>query len=108
MLRRGTSLATEGGHLAKHTPGQLGPGRHTAGAPAPRPVTPIAAGLNQAALPGFAPGPDPAARLEVHLELPGGAEAMVQVRAALLSEETGWPGHFAERPGCPYRRRQAT
>jgi hypothetical protein len=39
---------------------------------------------------------------------PGGAEAMVQVRAALLSEDDRLARHLAERPGCPYRRRKAT
>lgn len=36
---------------------------------------------------------------------PEGAEAMVQVRAALLSEDDRLARHFAERPGCPYRRK---
>jgi hypothetical protein len=39
---------------------------------------------------------------------PGGAEAMVQVRAALRSEDDRLARHLAERPGCPYRRRKAT
>lgn len=36
---------------------------------------------------------------------PGGAEAILQVRAALLSEDGRLERHFVERPGCPYRRR---
>jgi hypothetical protein len=38
---------------------------------------------------------------------PGGAEAMLQVRAALLSEDGRLGRYFAERPGSPYRRRAA-
>jgi len=38
---------------------------------------------------------------------PGGAEAVLQVRAALLSEDGRLERHFAERPGSPYRRRAA-
>jgi hypothetical protein len=38
---------------------------------------------------------------------PGGAEAILQVRAALLSEDGRLERHFAERPGNPYRRRAA-
>jgi hypothetical protein len=38
---------------------------------------------------------------------PGGAEAMLQVRAALLSEDGRLERYFAERPGSPYRRRVA-
>ncbi len=38
---------------------------------------------------------------------PAGAEAMLQVRAALLSEDGRWERYFAERPGSPYRRRVA-
>jgi hypothetical protein len=38
---------------------------------------------------------------------PGGAEAILQVRAALLSEDGRLERHFAERPGSPYRRRAA-
>jgi hypothetical protein len=38
---------------------------------------------------------------------PGGAEAILQVRAALLSEDDSLPRHFAQRPGSPYRRRKA-
>jgi hypothetical protein len=38
---------------------------------------------------------------------PGGAEAILQVRAALLSEDGRLERHFASRPGSPYRRRRA-
>jgi hypothetical protein len=38
---------------------------------------------------------------------PAGAEAMLQVRAALLSEDDRLERYFAERPGSPYRRRAA-
>lgn len=38
---------------------------------------------------------------------PAGAEAILQVRAALLSEDGRWERYFAERPGRPYRRRAA-
>jgi hypothetical protein len=38
---------------------------------------------------------------------PGGAEAILQVRAALLSEDGRLERHFAMRPGSPYRRRAA-
>ena len=38
---------------------------------------------------------------------PGGAEAVLQVRAALLSEDGRLERYFAERPGSPYRRRPA-
>jgi hypothetical protein len=36
---------------------------------------------------------------------PSGAEAMLQVRAALLSEDGRLQRYFTERPGSPYRRR---
>jgi hypothetical protein len=36
-----------------------------------------------------------------------GAEAILQVRAAVLSEDGRLARYFAERPGNPYRRRQA-
>jgi hypothetical protein len=36
-----------------------------------------------------------------------GAEAILQVRAALLSEDGRLTRYFAQRPGNPYRRRQA-
>ena len=35
-----------------------------------------------------------------------GAEAILQVRAAVLSEDGRLTRYFAERPGNPYRRRQ--
>jgi hypothetical protein len=38
---------------------------------------------------------------------PAGAEALRQVRAALLSEDGRLERYFAERPGSPYRRRAA-
>ena len=38
---------------------------------------------------------------------PAGAEAILQVRAALLSEDDRLACYFAQRPGSPYRRRQA-
>jgi hypothetical protein len=38
---------------------------------------------------------------------PGGAEAILQVRAALLSEDNSLARHVAQRPGSPYRRRKA-
>jgi hypothetical protein len=38
---------------------------------------------------------------------PAGAEAILQVRAALLSEDGRLERYFAERPGNPYRRRAA-
>lgn len=38
---------------------------------------------------------------------PAGAEAVLQVRAALLSEDGRLERYFAERPGNPYRRRAA-
>jgi hypothetical protein len=36
---------------------------------------------------------------------PSGAEAMLQLRAAVLSEDGRLERYFAERPGLPYRRR---
>jgi hypothetical protein len=36
---------------------------------------------------------------------PGGAEAILQLRAAVLSEDGRLERYFAERPGSPYRRR---
>src|SRR5579875_3711863 len=39
---------------------------------------------------------------------PGGAEAMLQLRAALLSEDGRLERYFAERPGWPYRRKAKT
>lgn len=38
---------------------------------------------------------------------PGGAEGILQVRAALLSEDGRLERYFAQRPGSPYRRRAA-
>ncbi len=38
---------------------------------------------------------------------PGGAEAILQVRAAYLSEDGRLQRYFAQRPGSPYRRRAA-
>jgi hypothetical protein len=38
---------------------------------------------------------------------PAGAEAILQVRAALLSEDDRLARHFAQRPGSPYRRKKA-
>jgi hypothetical protein len=38
---------------------------------------------------------------------PAGAEAVLQVRAAYLSEDGRLERYFAERPGSPYRRRAA-
>jgi hypothetical protein len=38
---------------------------------------------------------------------PEGAEAILQVRAALLSEDDRLARHFAQRPGSPHRRRKA-
>jgi hypothetical protein len=38
---------------------------------------------------------------------PAGAEAILQVRAALLSDDGRLERYFAERPGNPYRRRAA-
>ena len=37
---------------------------------------------------------------------PQGAEAILTVRAALLSEDDRFDRFFAQRPGCRYRRRQ--
>lgn len=34
-----------------------------------------------------------------------GSEAILQVRAAVLSDDERWERYFAERPGCPFRRR---
>jgi hypothetical protein len=38
---------------------------------------------------------------------PGGAEPVLQPRAAPLSEAERLARHFAQRPGNPYRRRRA-
>jgi hypothetical protein len=42
-----------------------------------------------------------------HWNRPGGAEAILQVRAAYLSEDGRLQRYFAQRPGNPYRRRVA-
>jgi hypothetical protein len=42
-----------------------------------------------------------------HWNRPDGAEAILQVRAAYLSEDGRLERYFAERPGHPYRRRSA-
>jgi hypothetical protein len=42
-----------------------------------------------------------------HWNRPAGAEAILQVRAAYLSEDGRLERYFAERPGQPYRRRAA-
>jgi hypothetical protein len=44
---------------------------------------------------------------EKYWNRPGGAEAILQVRAALLSEDGRLQRHLATRPGSPYRRRAA-
>jgi hypothetical protein len=38
---------------------------------------------------------------------PAGAEAILTVRAALLSEDDRFNEFFATRPGCRYRRRSS-
>ena len=38
---------------------------------------------------------------------PGGAEAVLRVRAAVLSADDRPSRHFARRPGSPHRRRKA-
>lgn len=38
---------------------------------------------------------------------PEGAEAILQLRAAVLSEDDRLERFFAQRPGCPYRHRKA-
>ena len=38
---------------------------------------------------------------------PSGAEAILQLRAAVLSEDERLERHFAQRPGNPYRRQAA-
>lgn len=37
---------------------------------------------------------------------PEGAEVILQLRAAVLSEDERLPRYFQQRPGCPYRRRK--
>ena len=39
---------------------------------------------------------------------PAAAEAILQVRAALLSEDARLARYFAQRPGSPHRRRKAS
>ena len=39
---------------------------------------------------------------------PAGAEAILQLRAAVLSEDDRLERYFAQRPGSPYRRRPKT
>ena len=38
---------------------------------------------------------------------PDGAETILQVRAAVLSDDARLARHFENRPGNPYRRRRA-
>ena len=40
-----------------------------------------------------------------HWNRPQGAESILQLRAALLSEDDRLSRHFADRPGCPFRKR---
>jgi hypothetical protein len=40
-----------------------------------------------------------------HWDRPEGGEAILQLRAAVLSEDDRLPRFFANRPGCLYRRR---
>lgn len=43
-----------------------------------------------------------------HWNRPEGGEAILQLRAAVLSEDDRLARYFAKRPGCPYRRRPQT
>jgi len=43
-----------------------------------------------------------------HWNRPAGGEAILQLRAAVLSEDNRLGRFFASRPGCPYRRRPQT
>jgi hypothetical protein len=43
---------------------------------------------------------------QMYWNRPGGAEAILQLRAAVLSEDDRLERHFAQRPGNPYRRRK--
>jgi hypothetical protein len=43
-----------------------------------------------------------------HWNRPAGAESILQLRAALLSEDDRLSRYFASRPGSPFRRRQPT
>jgi hypothetical protein len=40
-----------------------------------------------------------------HWTRPAGAESILQLRAAVLSQDDRLPRFFAERPGCPFRKR---
>jgi hypothetical protein len=40
-----------------------------------------------------------------HWNRPGGAESILQLRAAVLSEDGRLGRYFANRPGCPFRKR---
>jgi hypothetical protein len=40
-----------------------------------------------------------------HWNRPGGAESILQLRAAVLSDDGRLGRHFADRPGCPFRKR---
>jgi hypothetical protein len=42
-----------------------------------------------------------------HWTRPGGAESILQLRAAFLSEDGRLSRFFADRPGCPFRKRPA-
>jgi hypothetical protein len=44
---------------------------------------------------------------QMYWDRPGGAEAILQLRAAVLSEDDRLARFFAQRPGNPYRRRKA-
>lgn len=41
-----------------------------------------------------------------HWTRPTGAESILQLRAAVLSQDDRLPRFFAERPGCPFRKRE--
>lgn len=43
-----------------------------------------------------------------HWTRPGGAESILQLRAAFLSEDGRLSRYFTHRPGCPYRKRTRT
>ena len=45
---------------------------------------------------------------EMFWNRPTGAESILQLRAALLSEDERLARHFAQRPGNPYRRRKVS
>ncbi|HEY1186621.1 MAG TPA: hypothetical protein VGE74_03140 [Gemmata sp.] len=40
-----------------------------------------------------------------HWNRPEGAESILQLRAAFLGEDERLPRYFADRPGCPFRKR---